>query len=196
MTTENPTEPGQRACAVCARILNSWTDADTGEVIYDHTPQDGAVDHPAMPVEPAAIHTEYRCDFCNEDESAFILPVRDFLLPGTANAHSGTDWSACNPCAALIDLNQWSALKRRCEAVWRFRHGVDMDATRKQGLTILWRAMRKNISGSLRPFINPNDMSPRLPEGTEGSSSVLDGQTRARTAFSVDREGRQVPDTE
>lgn len=187
------TAPPQRTCAVCTRILNVYEHPD-GTHTWVHGLQDETEDHPAVPVAPNTLPTAYRCDFCNMDESAYILPSRDFPLPGAPNTMAGEDWSACAECARLIDLNQWSALMRRSMSHWKIQHGEEMSDTRKASLGILWRALRKHITGTLKPFVKPDMENPRPHEGT-GGPAIIEGQARTSTALRVDRTGRQDPDT-
>lgn len=182
-----------RVCAVCARVLDTRSHPD-GTLTWHHTLQDRHADHPAVPVEQGTAYTEYRCDFCNTDESAYVLPVRDFPLPGAPGAMSDGDWSACTGCARLIDLNQWAALMRRSLANQKRQNGEEMADIRKASQGILWRAVRKNITGTMKPFVPPKSENPRPHEGTEGPA-IIEGQTRTSTALRVDRTGRQDPDT-
>jgi hypothetical protein len=176
-TQENPmtAPPEFKACAVCARILDRFEPGDGTAPYWRHTPQDGGelADHLPVPVDAADIHTEYRCDFCNTDESAYILPVRTFEAPGLTMSryNSAGDWSACLGCGRLIELNQWSGLLRRVKKSWEGRHGP-MPREIEQSLSSLYRLIRKNQSGGLHPFTRPKP-------STGGPGGIQDGQNRA-----------------
>jgi hypothetical protein len=147
-------EPTPKACATCKRILDHL-EAPDGTTSWHHTFQDDqTADHDPVPVEPDSIDTAFRCDFCNTDESAYILPVRDFPLPGLlgmTQMMSDGDWSACIGCALLIDTNQWTALTRRVVEYYERQHGPMKEVVRAAHAR-MYKAVRANITGSLRPF--------------------------------------------
>lgn len=162
--TDTPTpEDNARVCAVCARVLAKFTDPD-GETTWVHGLQDDK-DHLPVPVLREEVQTRFRCDFCNADESKWILPTREFELPFTGGVAalladgpthmSRADWSACDTCAKLIDTNKWTALLRRVSVYWEKEHGKMHEAVRTN-LAALHRRVRKNITGSLKPFVPPS----------------------------------------
>lgn len=153
---ENQKEPENRSCAVCARVLHA-VERD-GETTWVHEYLGFDEDHPPVPVEQDQIHTEYRCDFCYADNPTFKLPTTsfdagEFELPfGTVDVASGQNFLACEPCAQLIDKNQWSALLMRVAKSWEERHGHPMADEVKTSLSRYYRKVRKNITGSLKYF--------------------------------------------
>jgi hypothetical protein len=176
-------EPGKaKVCAVCARVLSLLEDPDGNET-WVHGIQDD--DHLPVPVEPDDVLAEYRCDFCNMDESTYRLPVRPFPLPfarnimealneaGAPDHMSGQDWATCNTCARYIELNQWSAVLRRAVVQWEKTHGRILPEIRTH-LASLHRSVRKNITGSLVPFEKP--VHPKFPQ--EGTQMPEWGQSR------------------
>jgi hypothetical protein len=85
----------------------------------------------------------------------FVLPVADFLagrnpVTGKMQGYEG-DWMACATCAPLIDANQWNALLRRVQEAWEKDHGMDAPEDKKTGWRVLYRLLRRNITGALRP---------------------------------------------
>lgn len=153
------TDPPQRTCAVCARVLNVYTDKNGADHWIHGLGEE--LDHPAIPVEQDQVHTAYRCDFCYVDGIAWVVPVRTFRLPDAEHAASEGDWSACADCGPLIDSNRWTALLRRVIGLWEEHHGVAMPEAHQRSLGVLYRALRKNMTGSLRPFTQQTGGEPR-----------------------------------
>ena len=158
----NPTgNPLVRVCAVCGQILDTYGD-DTGKVIgYLHLFNDDS--HVVVPVDPGEIEANLHCDFCWAMNPEFELPARDFVMREPVPFADPDDmlrqthmseghWAACSACAALIERNQWSALVRRVGESWRVRHGEPMDELAVTALRNLYRKLRKNITGSIRPI--------------------------------------------
>jgi hypothetical protein len=150
------TEPEKRSCAVCARVLHALETTDRG-VTWIHSLQDQPEDHIPIPVEPHEVRTAYRCDFCAVDESVYVVGARPFPMPGTPNTMSSTDWSACAPCAALVEANQWSALARRVMASWEARQGLPMPEHAITAIRAMYRALRKNLTGTIEPLNRPRE---------------------------------------
>lgn len=154
-------EPEKRSCAVCAKVLNSFRDERTGEVSWVHQDLLGEHDHPAVPVAQDEVATEYLCDFCNAQEPEWTVPARPFgtgtlsVGPGELETASGENWAACGPCGRLVDTNQWNALLSRVKQSWRERQGREMPPEAENSLKSVYRTLRKNITGSLRPFEKP-----------------------------------------
>jgi hypothetical protein len=129
-----------------------------GETAWVHEFLGFDEDHPAVPVEQDEIHTQYRCDFCNVDDPTFKLPTTSFdagqfELPfGITDVASGQNFLACEPCAQLIDKNQWSSLLMRVTKSWEDRHGNPMPDVAKTALSRYYRKLRRNITGSLKYF--------------------------------------------
>lgn len=153
------TEPDKRSCAVCARVLHALETTDRG-VTWIHSLQDQPEDHIPIPVEPHEVRTAYRCDFCDVDESVYVVGARPFPVPGSAGTMSSSDWSACAPCAALVEANQWSALARRVMASWEKRHGLPMPEHSITALRAMYRALRKNLTGRIEPLNRPHEGQP------------------------------------
>lgn len=165
MTT---TPPGKApVCAVCKRVLDHYEDLEDPTLSrWIHTYQDAVdADHDPVPVDADTTEPQYRCDFCTNDESAYILPVRNFPMPGIPGMMSGDSWSACTACALLIDKNQWSALLRRTAAYYEQKHGTMSDHLLMAQRRLYWM-VRANICGALRPF-----------EGASGGAH-MDGSSR------------------
>lgn len=147
-------ETDTKTCAVCARVLNKL-ERDGEETTWIHGLGSDA-DHIAVPVEQDEVQTAYRCDFCNQDEAVWTLPTSRFVMPGLENtgftAGAGENWATCGACGELIDKNQWSALLRRVVASWETRYGTPMGESSQGALKALYRELRKNIKGSMKPF--------------------------------------------
>ena len=140
-------------CSVCRRVLDRHTFTDGSPAEYHHTYQDfAAADHEPVPIPMPEGYTGGRCDFCNVDEVAFVVPARGFIVaPGLA---SDGDWAACSTCASLIERNRWNDLMARKLAVREVTGEVLLPI--EQTLTAsLWRKLRRHISGSIRPIEVP-----------------------------------------
>jgi hypothetical protein len=175
----NDTGPGQaKVCAKCRRVLALYEDGDGNEE-WIHGLQDSG-DHTAQPVDQNELHAQYRCDFCTTDESAFILPVAEFALPGQPNNMSGDDWSACWECARRIETNQWTALFKRAVTMWERAHGERMAPEIKEALRKLHLMIRKNVKGALYPFVAPEVLSDSPLAGREKMEATEWGQNRAK----------------
>lgn len=141
-------DTGIMICAVCRRVLDRYADEDG--MGYRHTVQDQRIAiHAPQPIPMPDDYREGRCDFCNLDQMAFALPVRDFQPPGLSGHMSMGDWAACLDCARLIDGNRWTDLVTRVISI---REGQFGETTDPVHYNRLYRAVRKNISGSLRPL--------------------------------------------
>jgi hypothetical protein len=145
-------------CKVCGRALERHIAKGTGEESWNHHEQDSLSGHKPVPVPGDSGYLKGRCDFCNDDLGAekFTLPVRDFIagrnpVNGKMQGYEG-DWMACGNCALLIDGNQWSALIRRVQFRWEKDHQMPAPEDKKTGWAHLYRLVRRNISGSLRPI--------------------------------------------
>jgi hypothetical protein len=138
-------------CQVCNRALDSYTDLSgvTWQHTYGHIAE--GVDHDPEPVE-APPGWRGLCDFCSDQEPVFRVPARDFRLPGQPMHMSHDDWAACRVCGLLIDSNRWTNLAQRAATTWEDHHGKPLDDTAKTRLRALYRVLRKNITGSLRPL--------------------------------------------
>lgn len=144
-------------CTVCGRALERNVKKSTGEESWEHHKQDSLSGHKPVPVPGEVGNLKGRCDFCNEDlgSEKFTLPVRDFLagrspVTGAMQGYEG-DWMACGFCAELIDGNRWTALQRHVQECWEKVHGLPAPEDKKTGWSVLFRMVRRNISGSLRP---------------------------------------------
>jgi hypothetical protein len=130
-----------------------------------------------VPVDQDEVKPLYRCDFCNlDDEDSFILPVKDFPLPGQDQHMSGEDWAACKACAAHISTGRWAALFKRTVTVWERMHGQKMNPLARGGLLAMQQRVRQNVRGELYPFVPPVMKVGSLPASPE----VIEwGQSRA-----------------
>jgi hypothetical protein len=144
-------------CKTCKRPLERHVQKGTGEETWEHHQQDSLAGHKPVPVSPEDGKIHGRCDFCNDDlvSEKFVLPVSDFIagrnpINGKLQGYEG-DWMACGICAGLIDSNQWSALIRRVQYRWEKDHGMPAPEDKKTGWSVLYRLLRRNITGSLRP---------------------------------------------
>lgn len=162
------TRPGEaKVCAVCRRVLSLFENEDGSEQHWVHGLQD-VKDHDAVPVDQTEIVPLYRCDFCNEDDDAsFILPVKDFALPGQDRHMAGQDWSACKACAAHISTGRWAALLKRSVAVQERRNGQKMPKHMQDALRALHQKVRQNVQGKLYQFVPPELRPGALPESPE-----------------------------
>ncbi len=144
-----------KVCKVCRRPLERKIEAGTGSESWHHHDQDMLSGHKPIPADADTVDVRSRCDFCNSDlgEEMWVLPCRDFIagvhpVTGQNQGYAG-DWSACGTCAPLIDKNQWNALLRRVQKGWEDDHGVPAPAEKVTGWRVLYRLLRKNISGSI-----------------------------------------------
>lgn len=134
-------------CVECRRVLDIVFTDDGPR--YDHSVADLA-DHEPVPVEAPDGYRGGRCDFCNSDNPSHVLPARSFLTEMPMHG-SDDDWAACTDCAVLIERDQWNRLLDRvwtCRAERGQPHGDAERAATKR----LWRTLRKNVTGSLRPI--------------------------------------------
>lgn len=138
-------------CQACHHTLELYT--DTEGFTFRHTVQD-ADDHVVIPT-LADGDMAPRCDFCNIDEAAYWLPVRDFemlRMPEDEPIHQSTgSWSACTECARLIETNRWSALVRRHGALAAEQRGEPLPDDVLAAVAAMYRKLRKHISGPLKP---------------------------------------------
>lgn len=140
-----------RICAVCRRVLDLFTDASGAS--YIHTMQDTAVaDHAPEPIPMPENYREGRCDFCNSDMPDFALPVRDFPVPGMGSSMSLGDWATCAACGKLIEGDRWNDLVTRVAALRESRELRAVGERERALIARLYRVVRKNITGSLRPI--------------------------------------------
>jgi hypothetical protein len=155
--TSPPLPEEWHACQLCSRVLEALRDADTGELIWDHTAMDRAdgVNHAAVPVPYSALGRppRTRCDFCGEYDPAWALPVADFSMvnrlgPGR-DWGSTEDWLACADCADLLSREQWPALTRRAAEASARRDRVPVDIKLAE-LKPLYRQVRRHQRGGVR----------------------------------------------
>jgi hypothetical protein len=148
-----------RACLTCYRVLEAYRDADTGELIWDHTAMDRAdgVNHPVIPVPYSVLGGEdavrLRCDFCGEHDPGWALPTSDFSMhdrfgPGR-DWGSTNDWLACEACAGDLNRGDWPRLTRRAAEASARRDGVPV-AGKLAELKKLYREVRRFQRGGLR----------------------------------------------
>ena len=143
-------DPDARVCGVCGRVLDHVTFPDGSRPnFWRHTQADQPEDHQPVPVLPGEVPTRGRCDFCQAEDPTWVLPARDFDLVGLPTGSKG-DWAACDTCANLISMDRWNALLARAVASWEERHGKDSIAPVFMGR--LYRTLRKNITGAIRPL--------------------------------------------
>lgn len=145
----SPPDDKGRVCIVCGRVLD-FHERD-GWIHSLATTDPEEIDHPPIPVLPeeAGEQMRPRCDFCYADFPEWVLPARDFTaIPGVSE--STGDWAACDLCAREIEKDRWNVLQRRVRASWEARHGVMPDEV-EQAQKRLYRLLRKNVTGSLRP---------------------------------------------
>lgn len=136
-----------RVCLVCGRVLNYWEGKGWAHTLVSTDPAEH--DHPAIPVLPeeAGDQVRGRCDFCFADEVVYILPSREFVV----GIHGfRPDWAACESCGQEISKNAWNSLLRRVWASEVARHG-ELPPEVQAHFKALYRTLRKNISGPLRP---------------------------------------------
>jgi hypothetical protein len=146
-------EPGDRVCAVCARVLDRVERAGV-TVGWRHTLIDTPADHPAVPVRPEQVHTASRCDFCSADAPSWAIPARPFVYEGAPDAGSDGDWAGCDACAELIRRNRWTALRQRAVAAFAARTGAPADQLEPLGRALgrLYRQLRRNMLGPPQPL--------------------------------------------
>ncbi len=153
-----------RACAVCARVLDyvqPGPDSDAGDR-WKH-PMDGtrfAPDHFAVPVEVDQVKVEGKCDFCFAAHPQFEVPAADFFIPGLPGEASRGSWAACVDCARLLQTRNWDGLFTRAVAAHERQHILTMDRQAQRALRQLYRALRQNIVGDVRPLVWPPTRPP------------------------------------
>jgi hypothetical protein len=116
----NPDTVARMACRTCGVPLNRYVDLDTGQVRYQHPA--GVVAEPAGhrpdPAPLDEVDARHVCDFCSDERIAYtfhttpISAVTD-TPHGQLVEHYGTDWSACFPCAALLQARDLHGLHQR-----------------------------------------------------------------------------------
>lgn len=131
-----------RICSVCRQVLSIRTKPN-GDESYEHGYQDLPSDHEASPI-PMPPDYLGRCDFCNGGIPAFLVPARSFQLPYAQDEFSKGDWAACHECAPLVEQNQWNKLERRA--------APDTSPEVRGALRVMYRQLRKNIYGAIRPM--------------------------------------------
>ena len=136
-------------CRVCRNALDFHLSIDGVEWLHTYGDVlDGVADHEPEP-ERAPEGWRGKCDFCNATPD-FKVPARTFEM--IAGHHSDGDWAACGPCAFLIERDRWGELLRRAAAGHEKRHGRTMGEAEQAMLKRLYRMLRKNITGSVRPL--------------------------------------------
>ncbi|MEV0190206.1 hypothetical protein AB0I39_16895 [Kitasatospora purpeofusca] len=101
-------------------------------------------------ITPGADSAERPCDFCDTEGPAWSYGAGAFTrrLPGTpvAVAFVGP-WLACEPCAALVDGDQWGRLLRRRQSLHAASHGAIGSE-----LLGLWLTFESRRTGPARPL--------------------------------------------
>jgi hypothetical protein len=145
------TEPENRACAVCARVLNYVTKfgPEEKEGWVHETPLSAPLDHPPVPVPLDKVAVQMVCDFCYGEPVTHVVPARSFDMPITGT--SVGDWSACTPCAELIQRNRWSAVITRALALAKERYGAPIPGSRGL-LNDVYTRLQAAITGPVRPY--------------------------------------------
>lgn len=146
-----PPPKERHICAVCGRVLDYW-EGPSGEG-WRHSfaardPEELDHEPVPVPVSQAPEQLRERCDFCYTDQANWIVPTRDFSY---VTSVSVGNWAACDACAELIGRNDWNGLLRRVEEHWNAARGVPMDDLTRKILRKLYRELRKNIYGSVKP---------------------------------------------
>lgn len=145
-TLENmqPGQPPPHACAICGLVLNFRSSAFSTEVVsWLHG---SPMDHDPIPVPADQLRTNFRCDFCLEDNAAWRLPVTPYeAAPGHMNAG---DWAVCDQCAGLVRGNRWDALVDRAWTALSAHNGQAMD---RRVFVALYKQVRDHIAGPLAP---------------------------------------------
>lgn len=123
-------------CAVCARVLT-----DHPLLGWVHGLQDSPSDHPPVPASRDVIHTRGRCDFCNAEDPAWVVPADSFVaLPGHG---SDGDWAACESCVAFVRKDDWAGLARHAA----LRLSTPERKADHVVLRRLYRELRDNLRG-------------------------------------------------
>lgn len=150
-------DPKIRVCAVCGYVLDYVAEGPDGQEtwLHLHNP-DGHIAVPALPTE---VHTNGRCDICAAMFPRFELPAADFEVPPVAGAPTGTgsrgNWACCDECAKLIDTNQWTRAVDRAQAAIERNRGGPLSPAEVTHLRHLYRRLRANITGPVRPLTWP-----------------------------------------
>lgn len=139
-----------RICATCLRGLN--VRMGLSGVSWEHPLGDGDLGHEVVPIPPPPGWTG-RCHFCSAPRPPYIVPARDFILPGDLDQASGGDWAACTTCAALVDQSAWPELEARIAEQFEHRNGWPLDRAARRHLTKLYTRLNRNITGPARPII-------------------------------------------
>jgi hypothetical protein len=156
--------PDLRVCAVCGRVLDR---VDGSGYLHFADAIAGGADHPVVPVLPGAVHVNGSCDFCYGPAPTFLVPVRDFVFEGAPQVRtpdgvvretgSQGNWSACRDCATLIERNDWNGIFRRAIASHPAAGGAPEV---RSALRRMFRQVRSNITGAVRPFTFPRPGDP------------------------------------
>ncbi|WP_460866820.1 hypothetical protein [Nocardioides pakistanensis] len=148
---EDPMEPEEHVCGVCGRALDFARDLDTGETAYVHAARDRPTDdHPVVPVKRGEVPSLDRCDVCLADGPVWRLPTRPFTTP--RGESTSADWLLCAECGKRVERNDWNGLTRRGITAAEERHGIEFKDWAREEMKGLYRQVRKNVTGALRPF--------------------------------------------
>jgi hypothetical protein len=145
--------PERMACGVCGYILDGVTDANTGEVGYQHAvtafiesrPGMHPDDHLMVPVPVADIRAEVRCDFCLADNARWVLPVEDYEV-GMGHWNRG-NWGACDGCAEALRVNDWRKVIYRAR---RAHSALEGAPAHEETFHMLYAQLRQHIIGPVR----------------------------------------------
>lgn len=183
-------DPTWMICAVCARVLDKFNDAKTGEVEWRH-PFDVRLkgeDHPVWPVPASQIAIETKCDFCFEENPQWIQPARSFgiaalnIIPGLVEKEgehgSHGDWAACDTCADFLNRGDWRGLRRRALNAYMARNweadGMPKGESREQTeqmtdlmLNAFYSQLRRNLTGPVRRVL-ANEYSKAFYDESQG----------------------------
>ena len=156
-----------KMCAVCGQILDKIE--RSGQVGWGHAGElSGRSDHIAVPIDYDESVLVSLCDFCGDKvplDKRHYLPVADFRVAFLRDAQgdeirNSGGYNCCGHCAYLVNLDDWNRL------IGRFMHlHPNVNSNTLTGITLLWRVVRENITGPVRPW-RPGDerVAPRPQE--------------------------------
>lgn len=145
-----------RVCGVCARVLDTrWNREHTEIIGWEHVYNPDK--HVVVPVQPDEVQMEGHCDFCHAPGPQFEVPARDFEMPDDVpGTGSRGHWACCGECAVLVERKDWDGVVERADKVGHVRtHGRRMGSYERQVVRRMYRYLRRNITGPVRPLTWP-----------------------------------------
>jgi hypothetical protein len=156
-------------CEVCENRLNRFTMPDGGET-WVHARAFGNYDHEPVPkAVPRDSLTDTTCDFCADKVPGYMAYVGQRMRTATQGMLNdfGTTWTACEPCAHLIDDGDLEGLvnrvQRRSPELARAVGSMGLADWRGQ-MVKMWTTFLRTVHEKiyLGPKREPARLNPRL----------------------------------